>query len=135
MPATYSTAIASRPNLRPPLKRTLISCSAICLLPCGFAGRRRSADLPFAETWNKYGRMQLTISSSRDAADGRLWFNRRTGQWGGAWSSPAAGPAFREGVNVLITRPQEIQKVHAGIFTSLANAEQNEIILSAFLGR
>ena len=53
----------------------------------------------------------MTISSSRDAAVGRLLFNRRTGQWGRARLSPAAGPAFREGVNVLFTGTEEIEEV------------------------
>jgi hypothetical protein len=91
-------------------------------------------DLPFAETRNKYGRMQLTISLSWDAADGRLWFNRQIGQQGGSWSPPAVAPAFREGVNVLFTGTEEIQKVHAHVFAGLTKAQQNQVISESLFG-
>jgi hypothetical protein len=42
--------------------------------------------------------------------------------------SPAPAPALREGVNVLLTRPEEIQKVHAHVFAGLADAEEDQVV-------
>jgi len=46
----------------------------------------------------------------------------------------ASGPTFREGVNVLFPRTQEIQKIHSHVFAGLANAEENQIFFQAFIG-
>jgi len=35
-------------------------------------------------------------------------------------------PGFREGVNVLFTGTEEIQKVHAHVFAGLTKAQQNK---------
>ena len=40
-------------------------------------------------------------------------------------------PAFREGVNVLLARTEEIQKVHAHVFAGLTDAQED--YLSAIL--
>jgi hypothetical protein len=45
---------------------------------------------------------------------------------------PAPTPAFREGVNVLLARTEEIQKVHAHVFAGLADAQQHQIFLKTF---
>jgi hypothetical protein len=42
---------------------------------------------------------------------------------GWPWSPPAVSPAFREGVNVLFTGTEEIEKVHAHVFAGLADAQ------------
>ncbi|HKF95010.1 MAG TPA: hypothetical protein VKB96_10525, partial [Gammaproteobacteria bacterium] len=44
-------------------------------------------------------------------------------------------PAFRKGVNVLLSRTQEIQKVHAHVFAGLADAQKCQVFLDALLGR
>src|SRR5208282_3471385 len=41
-------------------------------------------------------------------------------------------PAFREVVNVLFARTEEIQKVHAHVFAGLADAQENQVFLYAF---
>lgn len=41
---------------------------------------------------------------------------------------PAPTPAFREGVNVLLARTEEIQKVHAHVFAGFADAEENQVV-------
>lgn len=46
---------------------------------------------------------------------------------------PAPAPAFRKGVNVLLARTEEIQKVHAHVFAGLADAQKNQIFPNAFL--
>ena len=46
--------------------------------------------------------------------------------------TPAPAPAFRESVNVLFTGPEEIQKVHAHVFAGLADAQEHQILLTAF---
>ena len=45
---------------------------------------------------------------------------------------PAPAPAFREGVNVLLARTEEIQKVHAHVFAGLADAQKDQIFLNCF---
>jgi hypothetical protein len=42
----------------------------------------------------------------------RVWFNR-AGKGGDSRSQPATAPVFREGVNVLFARTQEIEEIHA----------------------
>jgi hypothetical protein len=44
---------------------------------------------------------------------------------------PPPPPAFREGVNILLARTEEIQKVHAHVFAGLADAQED--CLSAIL--
>src|ERR1039458_2490373 len=52
----------------------------------------------------------------------------------GSCSSPAPEPAFRKGVNVLLTRTEEIQKVHAHVFAGLAEAQEDQVFPDALLG-
>jgi len=47
---------------------------------------------------------------------------------------PPPPPAFREGVNILLARTEEIQKVHAFVSTSFPKAEQNQVFAHAFFG-
>ena len=49
-------------------------------------------------------------------------------------SFPAAGaaPTLRKHMNVLLTRTQEIQKVHAHVFAGLADAQEDQVLLNAF---
>src|ERR1035438_8574659 len=48
--------------------------------------------------------------------------------------SLAPAPAFREGVNVLLTRTEEIQKVHAHVFAGFGEAEKNQVFFDTFRG-
>jgi hypothetical protein len=41
---------------------------------------------------------------------------------------PSPPPSFREGVNILLARTEEIQKVHARVFAGLADAEENQVV-------
>src|ERR1035441_167755 len=45
---------------------------------------------------------------------------------------PAPAPTVREGVNVLLARTEEIQKVHAHVFAGLANTQEDKVILNPF---
>jgi hypothetical protein len=47
---------------------------------------------------------------------------------------PAPAPTLREGVNVLLARAEEVQKVHAHVFAGLANAEKDEVFPNRFRG-
>jgi hypothetical protein len=47
---------------------------------------------------------------------------------------PAPTPAFREGVNVLLARTEEIQKVHAHVFAGLADAQHDQVVAKTFFG-
>ena len=49
--------------------------------------------------------------------------------------SPSFGLPFREGVDILLTRAEEIEKVQTSVFAGLAHAEEHEIFLDSFLGR
>src|SRR5438132_1628388 len=43
---------------------------------------------------------------------------------------PSRTPALCEGVNVLLARTEEIQKVHAHVFARLADAQQDEVLFN-----
>jgi len=55
----------------------------------------------------------------------------QVGWLGGLFRMLVPAPAFREGVNVLLARTEEIQKVHAHVFAGLADAQED--YLSAVL--
>src|SRR5947208_5934377 len=56
----------------------------------------------------------------------------QAGRLAGLRPPPARAPAFREGVNVLFSGTEEIQKVHAHVFAGFANGKQDQIFLNAF---
>ena len=43
----------------------------------------------------------------------------------------APTPAFREGVNVLLARTEEIQKVHAHVFAGFAEAQNDDSVANS----
>jgi hypothetical protein len=52
----------------------------------------------------------------------------------GLHPSPAPAPALRKGVNVLPTRTEEIQKVHAHVFAGLADAQEDHVLADSSAG-
>ncbi len=48
--------------------------------------------------------------------------------------SPAPAPTLREGVNVLLTRMEEIQKVHTHVFARLADAQEDHVLADSSAG-
>src|SRR6185369_17456128 len=57
---------------------------------------------------------------------------RQIGWLDGVLPSSAPLPTLREGVDVLLTGKEEIQKVDAHVFAGLANAQEDEVILDPF---
>jgi hypothetical protein len=48
--------------------------------------------------------------------------------------SPAPAPTLSKGVNVLLTRTEEIQKVHAPMFARLADAQDDHVLADSSAG-
>ena len=68
------------------------------------------------------------VTADRTVRDGvRRQAGRRAGL---RWSFPPV-PVFREGVNILLARTEEIQKIHAHVFAGLANAQEDQVFLNA----
>jgi len=75
---------------------------------------------------------------------GRVWFNVQNrpdlpGYCKAGSNNPYAKYSPREsvgkGVDVLLARTQEIEKVHAHVFTGLADAQENQVALNSVLSR
>ena len=47
-------------------------------------------------------------------------------------AKPTHAPALREGVNVLFSRPKEIEEVQAQVFTGFADAQADKVVADAF---
>jgi hypothetical protein len=75
----------------------------------------------------------------RDSMSYRSRLNTRTGdcicrqavRLAGLRPPPAPAPTFRKGVNVLLTRTEEIQKVHAHVFAGLADTQKSQVFFQA----
>src|ERR1017187_9547348 len=72
---------------------------------------------------------------SRLTTSVRDYIRRQAVRLAGSRPSPAPAPAFRKGVNVLLTRTEEIQKVHAHVFAGLADAQEDQVFPDALFGR
>ena len=120
-----------------PERRESISCSSRrkeALTKKWKPNRRRFRGLSAGSGFLRVNRMSLLTSAAtrlRRAAAIRLCIRGQIGRLAGLRRSPAPASAFREGANVLLTRSEEIQKVHAHVFAGLADAQQGEILLHA----
>ena len=72
----------------------------------------------------------MSHRSRLTAGDGDC-LRRQAGRLAGLRPPPAPAPILRKGVNVLLARTEEIQKVHAHVFAGLADAQKNQVFLQA----
>src|SRR6516165_330458 len=47
-------------------------------------------------------------------------------------AKPTPAPTLREGVNVLFSRPEEIEEVQAHVFAAFADAQEDKVVADTF---